>query len=62
MGITRKLREIGQTMGSMTTQSGLGDFLNNSENAQRVDGLVEDIHYALLDYQVCVPQTHSHHL
>jgi hypothetical protein len=43
-------------MDSMTTQKDLADFLNNPENAQRLNGLVEDIRYALMDYQVCTPK------
>jgi len=52
METTRKLQEVGQAMGSMAIQSDLTDFLNDPKNAQKVDGLVEDIHYALMDYQV----------
>ena len=29
------------------------EFLTNTENAQRVNGLVEDIRISLMDYQVC---------
>jgi len=36
----------------MTTQEDLAHFLKNPENAQRVNGLVEDTRYALMDYQV----------
>ena len=36
----------------MTTQDDLVDFLKNPENAQMLNGLVEDIRYALIDYQV----------
>ena len=62
-GGTRKLQEVGQAMGSIATRNDLADFLKNPENAQRVDDLVEDIHYALMDYQVCsTPQAHPHHL
>jgi len=62
MGIVRKLKDIGQAMGSMAIQNNLADFLNNPENVQRVDDLVEDIRYALMDYQVCkAHQTHSCH-
>ena len=42
-------------MGSMPNQNDLVDFLDDPENAQWVNGLVEDIHYALMDYQVCIP-------
>ena len=56
MGITRKLKEVGQAMGSMTSQNNLATFLDDPENAQWVNGLVEDIHHALMDYQVCTPK------
>ena len=57
MGIVRKLEEVDQAMNSMTTRNDLAGFLNDSENAQRLNGLVEDIRYALMDYQVCIPKT-----
>ena len=34
-------------------QNDFMDLLNNPEKVQRVDTLVEDIQYALIDYQVC---------
>ena len=43
MGITRKLEEVGQTIGSITAQEDLAGFLNNPENARKLNGLVEDI-------------------
>ena len=53
--------EVGQTMESMTTQENFTHLLNDPENAQRLNGLVEDIRYALMDYQVCTHQRpHSH--
>jgi len=49
-------------MGSIATQNNHVDFLNNPENAQKVDALVDDIRYALMDYQVCTTcQTCSHY-
>jgi len=53
VGTTRKLKEIGQDMESMTNQNNLVDFLDDPGNAQWVNGLVEDIRYAMMDYQVC---------
>jgi len=35
------------------TQKDLSLFLKNSENAQKLNGLVQDIGYALMEYQVC---------
>ena len=61
LGITRKLQEVGQAMGSIIIQGDLVDFLNDLKNVERVDSLVEDIHYAMMDYQVCTTYwIHSH--
>jgi len=54
MGASRKLKEIGQAMNSMTTQEDLADFLKDHGNAQGLNSLVEDIRHALIDYQVCI--------
>ena len=56
MGITRKLRVVDQAMRSMLNQNNLVDFLDNPENGRWVNGLVEDVHYAWMDYQVCTPK------
>ena len=55
-GVSRKLEEVGQEMNSVTTRFDLADFLNDPDNSQRLNGLVEDIRYALVDYQVCTPK------
>ena len=60
--ITRKLQEVGQAMGSMMIQNDLVDFLNDPKSVERVDGLVEDIRYALMDYQVCIICLGTHSL
>jgi len=52
-GIDRRLKEIGQDMDPMTTQKDLALFLKKPENAQKLNGLVQDIRYAVMDYQVC---------
>ena len=56
MRIARKLKEIGQVMHPMTTQKDLALLLKKSENAQKLDGLVQEIRYAMMDYQVCTPK------
>lgn len=56
MGIIRKLKEVGQALGSMASQHNLVDFLDDPENAQWVNYLVEDIRYAMMDYWVCTPK------
>ena len=53
LGLCRKLEEIGQALVSMTTKEDIACFLDNPENMQKLNGLVEDIRYALVDYQVC---------
>ena len=49
----RKLKEIVQAMDSMISRNDLADFFKNPENAQELNGLVEDIRHALMDYRVC---------
>ena len=59
MWIIRKLQELEQEL--MGVQNDPGELLNNPENVQRVDTLVEGIHYALIDYQVCSPHQACSH-
>jgi len=40
----------------MATQKDIAQFLDNSENAQKLNDLVEDIREAVMDYQVCTLQ------
>ena len=40
-------------MESMVVQNDFMDDLHNPEKVQRIDHLVEDIYYALMEYQVC---------
>jgi len=47
-------------MDSVTTQKDLADFFKNPDNAREVNGLVEDIRSALIDYQVRAPKDISH--
>jgi len=43
-------------MDSITAREDLAGFLDNSENARKLNGLVEGIRYALMDYQVRTPR------
>ena len=54
--ITRKLTVAGQAMDTMTNQENFAHFLSFPENAQRINHLVEDVRYALMEYQVCAPE------
>jgi len=40
----------------MAAQKDLAIFLKVPENAQKLNGLVEDVRCALVDYQVCSPE------
>jgi len=40
----------------MANQKDLALFLKTPENAQKVNILVQDIRYALMNYQVCSPK------
>ena len=42
-------------MDSVITQKDLADFFRTPENAQKVNSLVEDIRFALMNYQVRTP-------
>jgi len=52
--IARKLEGVCQGLTLPTEQGEVTEFLTNTENAQRINSLVEEIHEALMDYQVCV--------
>ena len=54
MGITRKLEAVDQDLSKLAEQGKIVGFLTNAENVQRINSLVEDIHKAMADYQVCV--------
>jgi hypothetical protein len=55
LGIIRKLEDIHQDLARLAGQGTTVRFLTNTENAQRVNGLVEDTREAIMDYQVCMP-------
>jgi len=40
----------------MATQKDIVRFLNNTENAQKLSDLVDDICEAVMEYQVCAPK------
>jgi hypothetical protein len=53
MGISRKLEDIHQDLTRLAGQGMAVGFLTNTEDAQRINGLVEDIREVTIDYQVC---------
>ena len=54
MRIARKLENICQSLTLPAEEGKVVEFLRNNENAQRINEPVEDIHEALMDYQVCI--------
>jgi len=53
MRIGRKLEGVHQGLTLPQEQGKLVQFLTNTENAQKINSLVEDVREALIDYQVC---------
>jgi len=51
------LKEVGQAMDSVAAQEDLTHYLNDPKNTRELNDLVEDIHFALMDYQVCPPKS-----
>jgi hypothetical protein len=56
MGVSRKLKEASKALESITVRKDLAQFLDIVNNAQKLNGLVEDIRDALMGYQVCIPK------
>jgi hypothetical protein len=56
MGVGRKLEDIHQDITQLAGQGAAVGFLTNTKNAQRINGLVEDIREAMMDYQVCISE------
>ena len=56
MGVDRKLEVVRQALDPMATQKDIAQFLNNTENAQKLNDLVDDIREAVMDYQVHIPK------
>ena len=55
MGIDRKLEDVRRDLTLLAEQGRVTGFLTNAENARRINGLVEDIRDAMIDYQVRLP-------
>ena len=47
------MEDVGQELALLAGQGKAAGFLANTENAQRINGLVEDIREVMMDYQVC---------
>ena len=53
MEIGRKMEDVHQELARLARQGKVVEFLANTENAQRINDLVEDIRQVMMDYQVC---------
>ena len=53
-GIFRKLEDIYQGLNLPGGQEDTTGLLTNTKDTQRVNGLVDDLHEALMSYQVCM--------
>ena len=54
MGIARKLEGICQSLTLPMEERQVLEFLTNTENAWKINDLVEDVCEVLMEYQVCV--------
>ena len=54
MEIARRLEDICLGLAQLMEGGEVVESLTNTENVQRINGLVEDIHEALMEYQVCI--------
>ena len=52
--IGRKLAGVIAKLGPLSEQHGLLRFLKNVDHANTLNGFVQDLTYAVTDYQVCV--------
>ena len=53
IGSCRKLEEIMARLGQLSEQHGFLKFLGNVDHADTLNGFVQDLDYAITDYQVC---------
>ena len=51
--VRRKLVKIIAKLGSLSEKHGLAKFLNNADHANTLNSFVQDLAYAVTDYQVC---------
>ena len=57
--IRRKFQGVLRDLAPLERQGKVEGFFNNTENAARLDGLVEGIRDVMTEYQVCTPNFSS---
>ena len=60
--IARKLGDIHQSLALPVEGGQALEFLTNTQNIQRINDLVEDVHEVLMEYQVCVKLLILYHI
>ena len=53
MSVTRKLEKVVQELIPLEKRGKVTRFLNSTRDVETLNGLVEDVHDAMMDYQVC---------
>jgi len=53
MGFTRKLEGVLHELKPLVDQGKVAGFLLNVENSEKLAGLAQDVHDAMMEYQVC---------
>lgn len=62
MGTIRKLENILQGLKPLAEQGKVRGFFNDVKNVDKLGDLVEDIHDAVIHYQVCICKLFIMHL
>ena len=58
-GDYRKLRDVLRDLAPLEKQGKVKGFFKNAENAAQLGGLVQGIHDAMMEYQVCALNSSS---
>jgi len=54
MGVSRKLEDVHRDLTLLAEQGKIKGFFHNTENVNKLGGIVEDIRDAMMEYQVCI--------
>ena len=57
MSIASKLDDVLKDLNLLQKQGNIAKFLKNTENVDKLSGMVEDIRDAMMEYQVCLRST-----
>ena len=52
MAMARKFEDVYQDLTVLKNQGNVKGFLNNAQNASKLQGLLEDVRDAIIEYQV----------